>query len=74
MPTLVVHGTADDFIPLADGQRLFRAIPDPRKRWLAVEGALHGNVLGTPQAVFAEMATWMLRWERVADPRFPFGS
>jgi pimeloyl-ACP methyl ester carboxylesterase len=67
VPTLIVHGTADDFIPLTDGERLFRAIPDPRKRWLAVEGARHGNVLGTPQAVFAEMATWMLRWDDAAE-------
>ena len=67
VPTLIVHGTADDFIPLTDGERLFRAIPDPRKRWLAVEGARHGNVRGTPQAVFAEMATWMLRWDDAAE-------
>jgi hypothetical protein len=42
------------------GWRLYLAIPSGRKRWLEVTGAEHGNVLGTPQHVFCEMAGWTL--------------
>jgi len=59
-PTLIVHGTTDDLIPLAAGRRLFDAVAAPRKRWIEVTNARHGNVLATPQPVFVEMAAWLL--------------
>jgi pimeloyl-ACP methyl ester carboxylesterase len=59
-PVFIVHGTADPLIPEQAGLRLFRAIPHARKRWLEVAAATHGNVLGTPQHVFCEMARWTL--------------
>jgi pimeloyl-ACP methyl ester carboxylesterase len=60
-PIFVVHGAADPLISENAGRRLYQAIPHARKRWLEVTGAEHGNVLGTPQHVFCEMAAWMLR-------------
>jgi len=60
VPALVLHGTADDLIPPSSGRRIYNAIHSPRKKWLAVDGALHGNVLGTPQHVFAAMSKWLL--------------
>ncbi|MGH8047426.1 MAG: alpha/beta hydrolase [Chthoniobacterales bacterium] len=62
VPAFIVHGTSDDLIPPSCGRRIYEAIPTPRKRWLAVDGALHGNVLGTPQHVFVEMSGWFLTW------------
>lgn len=58
-PVFVAHGTADPLIPEQAGLKLFRAIL-ARKRWLEVADAAHGNVLGTPQHVFCEMARWTL--------------
>jgi pimeloyl-ACP methyl ester carboxylesterase len=59
-PVFIVHGAADPLIPENAGRRLFQALPSGRKRWLEVTGAEHGNVLGTPQHVFCEMAGWTL--------------
>ena len=43
-PVLVVHGTADEVIPLSHGRRLFQAATDP-KQALWVEGAHHNDLL-----------------------------
>jgi len=42
VPLLVVHGTRDEIIPFAEGQRLYRAAPAGAE-WLAVEGAGHND-------------------------------
>lgn len=41
-PTLVVHGTADEIVPLDMGRRLFEAAPGPKELYL-VEGAGHND-------------------------------
>ena len=41
-PLFVVHGEADDFIPVEDGEALYAAAPEP-KEFLAVPGGEHGN-------------------------------
>jgi len=43
-PILIVHGTLDEVVPLAMGQQLFAAAPDP-KRFYPIEGAGHNNLL-----------------------------
>ncbi len=43
MPLLVVQGTRDEVIPVAQGKMVFDAAPEP-KRYLAVEGAHHNDV------------------------------
>jgi pimeloyl-ACP methyl ester carboxylesterase len=41
VPTLVVHGTADDVIPPAAGERFFAAIPHAQKQFWLVPGGDH---------------------------------
>src|SRR5579862_8407771 len=41
-PILVAHGTRDDVVPFAMGQRIFAAAPEP-KRFYPIEGAGHNN-------------------------------
>jgi alpha-beta hydrolase superfamily lysophospholipase len=43
VPVLVVHGTADDVVPFAMGERLFAAARAP-KRFLKLEGGNHHNL------------------------------
>ena len=43
-PLLVVHGTRDEIIPFAAGQRLYRAASDPKRSWWA-QGLGHNAVL-----------------------------
>jgi|CXWL01.1.fsa_nt_gi fermentation-respiration switch protein FrsA (DUF1100 family) len=43
MPVLVVQGTEDEVIPIAQGRMAFDAAPQP-KRFLAIEGAHHNDV------------------------------
>lgn len=42
-PVLVVHGSRDELIPVAQGRKLFEAAPEP-KRLLVVEGAGHNDL------------------------------
>ena len=42
-PVLVIHGTADEVIPVAHGRRLYEAAPNP-KQALWVEGAHHNDL------------------------------
>lgn len=43
MPLLVVQGTRDEVIPVAQGRLVFDAAPQP-KQYLAIEGAHHNDV------------------------------
>ena len=42
-PVLVIHGTGDELIPLAEGEALHKAASQPKQLYL-VEGAGHNNV------------------------------
>jgi len=42
-PILIIHGTRDEVVPFAMGQRLYQAAPEP-KTFLPVEGARHNDV------------------------------
>lgn len=46
-PVFVVHGTDDTVVPFDHGQRLYEAANEP-KRFLAVQGGMHGCELGDP--------------------------
>ncbi len=50
MPLLVVQGTRDEVIPVAQGKMVFEAAPQP-KEYLAIEGAGHNDVyvIGGPR-------------------------
>jgi uncharacterized protein len=43
-PVLIVHGEADEIVPLAQARQLYEAAPQP-KRLLVVEGAGHNDLL-----------------------------
>lgn len=45
MPVLVTHGTRDSIVPFQMGERLYEAVPGP-KRFVRVEGAGHHNLSG----------------------------
>jgi fermentation-respiration switch protein FrsA (DUF1100 family) len=52
---LIAHGTADQLIPYAHGQRLFAAAGKPR-RFFSMQGIGHndsaGRILREPAAIF----------------------
>ena len=43
-PTLIVHGTADGWIPIANGEALIAASGAAQKRLVPIEGAGHGDI------------------------------
>jgi fermentation-respiration switch protein FrsA (DUF1100 family) len=42
LPVLYIHGTADEVVPYAMGEQLFKA-SGGRKRFIAIGGGLHAN-------------------------------
>ena len=44
VPVLIVHGTKDDVVPFAMGQKLFSAAHEP-KRFYRMEGAGHNDLV-----------------------------
>ena len=58
-PVLVVHGTADDLIPVTEGQTLFAGANQPKQLYL-VEGAGHADVsLRAGPAYGATLRQWI---------------
>jgi fermentation-respiration switch protein FrsA (DUF1100 family) len=57
VPLLVMHGSADRIIPIAHGEALYAAAPQP-KRWLRIEGGVHLDALMRPE-VRAQLADWL---------------
>lgn len=50
-PLLVVQGTEDDVVPIAQGREVFSASPAKRKRFVEVPGAHHNDIrVGHPPA------------------------
>ncbi len=61
IPTMVVHGDSDVFVPTASGKALFESFPkDLEKQWIAVPRAHHNNVLITDFPLYVTMAEWFL--------------
>lgn len=46
VPTLFIHGEADEKIPISFNRRNYDAVPNPHKRWIPVPGARHRDVWG----------------------------
>ncbi|MHB8872890.1 MAG: alpha/beta hydrolase [Myxococcaceae bacterium] len=61
IPSLVVHGTADEVIPVDMGERIARLIPGATVR--LVEGAHHGDILASPGVMEA-----LVEFARAATP------
>ena len=47
-PTVLIHGTADEAVPIAEGEALAAALPDGRGQWCPLEGAGHTFGAGHP--------------------------
>ena len=60
LPLLIVHGTADEVVPLAQGKQLFAAAAMP-KTMFTVDGGSHGNSLWKNNG---EYRTKVLEWLR----------
>ncbi len=60
IPTLIVHGENDYFIPSSQGRQLYNAINSAEKRWLTVPKGGHLNVLATAMPLYAEMNSWLI--------------
>ncbi|MFN8374207.1 MAG: alpha/beta fold hydrolase [Anaerolineae bacterium] len=59
VPVLIMHGTADDTVPVSHGQRLYAAANEPKQLWL-VEGAGHGGLLyADPQGYAAQVLPFL---------------
>ena len=59
LPTLVVHGSADDLIRESRARALFDALGG-KKKFMEVPGGTHSNVLVTEAPVYAAMGEWLL--------------
>jgi uncharacterized protein len=60
VPLLLVHGTQDRTVPLADADRLAAAAPDGARR-LVVAGADHARAHATDPAAYEDAVTALLR-------------
>jgi|SRR5579863_8632258 len=58
-PVMIVHGTDDDLVPIAEARRLYAAAHQP-KTMIEVEGAGHTTALarGAEPAAIAALAAW----------------
>lgn len=52
-PLLILHGTADDVVPIAQGREVLAASASARKQMVEVPGAGHGAAIVSPEAVLA---------------------
>ncbi len=58
VPLLLVHGSRDDIVPLAQGEALFRVAPEP-KRMEVFAGAGHNDLVARAGADYARiLAGW----------------
>ncbi|HEV8678572.1 MAG TPA: alpha/beta fold hydrolase, partial [Stellaceae bacterium] len=59
VPLLILHGTADEAIPIAEARRLYAAAKDP-KEMIEVAGAAHGEVWfgATRDRALAALTKW----------------
>jgi uncharacterized protein len=58
-PLLVMHGDADELVPLAQGQELYAASPSENKRFVKLPGATHNDAAGSPGSLEAVQAFLM---------------
>ena len=62
VPLLIVHGTADEIVPIAQGRSLFAAAV-PRKTFFEVKGGKHGDSLARNHGEYRKkMLDWMAQY------------
>jgi pimeloyl-ACP methyl ester carboxylesterase len=47
LPTLIIHGTIDQIIPISDARALYAACPNKARRLVEIEGAGHNDLMFT---------------------------
>lgn len=52
-PLLILHGTADEVVPITQGRKVLAASASPSKNMVEVAGAGHGAAIASPEAVLA---------------------
>lgn len=63
IPTMIVHGDADTFVPTSAGKALFESFPeDIEKQWIPIPTGSHNNVLITDFPLYLTMAEWFLKY------------
>ncbi len=71
IPILLIHGTADDNIPIAESRRLLAANPREVRLW-AVNGAGHAGSFGAePEEYKRRVLEWFAHAQGVASARSP---
>ena len=45
-PVLILHGTADQVIPLKEGQKLYSTLNNPKKGMVTIKHGTHDNLAG----------------------------
>jgi len=45
LPTLIIHGTIDQIIPISDARALYNACRNPVRRLIEIEGAGHNDLM-----------------------------
>jgi len=62
VPLLMIHGTADEVVPLSQGKALYEAAR-PRKTFFEVKGGSHGNSLSRNNGEYRQkMLEWMAQY------------
>ncbi len=68
-PLLFIHGDEDQIIPWKLGHRLFERANQP-KRWIAVEGAGHNDLIATdPGAYYDTVFAWLSEYAPLPDSK-----
>lgn len=68
-PVLLIHGSADEVVPIQDAHDLFDAVPHDRKQLVILEGANHQ--ISDPVQMedsIVRIRDWLLRWSKPEGP------
>ena len=55
-PLLILHGTADQVVPVTQGREVMKASASVRKRMVEVPGAGHDAAVASPESIAALVA------------------
>jgi fermentation-respiration switch protein FrsA (DUF1100 family) len=61
VPWLLVHGSADDVVPITDSEAAFAAAPQP-KECLRIEGEGHSFSEASYPQIIAATAEWLTQY------------
>lgn len=60
IPTMVVHGTKDSYIPISHGNAIYGALAAPEKRWIEIPTAAHADIfMQAGESLYVDIALWI---------------